>query len=329
MKLLLLGGTVFLGKHITRAALDAGHEPTLFHRGIHGADLFPEAEHVHGDRDGGLEPLRGRRFDAVIDMSGYLPRLVRASASLLRETAAHYTFISSVSAYRSFTTLGLTEDAPLAELPDESAEDIGEWYGALKARCEQVVSELYPGGDLLIRPGLIVGPDDPSDRFTYWVSRLARDGEVLAPGRPEHPVQVIDVRDLASWTVRMVERRASGAYNAVGPVEPLTMGEVLAVCREVGGGSGPITWVTEEFLAEQGVKPWIEMPLFIPESDPDSLGMDSVSIERAMHAGIAFRPLRETVSDTLEWDRGRPDGIVRRAGISPEREADVLRAWHG
>ncbi|MDA8343844.1 MAG: hypothetical protein M0Z66_00025 [Thermaerobacter sp.] len=329
MKLLLLGGTIFLGKHLAEAALAAGHEVTLFHRGVHGRDLFPAAEHVYGDRDGGLGPLRGRSFDAVIDMSGYLPRLVRESAALLAKSAGHYTFISSISAYASFTTLGMTEDALLAQLPSEGEENVGEWYGALKARCEQEVSRHFPGRDLLIRPGLIVGPDDPSDRFTYWVARLAQAGEALAPGRPSHPVQVIDVRDLAAWTLSMVERGAGGAYNAVGPKEPTTMGELLTLCREAGGGSGAITWVTEEFLAAQSVTPWSEMPLFVPESDPDSIGMDSVSIEKALGAGLALRPLRETVADTLHWDVGRPRDLARRAGISPEREAQLLRAWHG
>ncbi len=328
MRLLILGGTVFLGKHIAEAALSAGHDVTLFHRGQHGRDLFPSTEHLLGDRDGGLAALEGRRFDAAIDMSGYLPRVVRQSVELLADSVGHYTFISSVSAYRSFTEIGLTEDAPLAKLPSESEEDIGTWYGALKARCEAEVSRRFPGRDLLIRPGLIVGPDDPSDRFTYWVARGARDGEVLAPGRPGHPVQVIDVRDLAAWTLAMAERGASGAYNAAGPATPLTMGEVLAICREVGGGVGPLTWVTEGFLAEQGVAPWTEMPLFIPESDPDSIGLDSVSIRRALEAGLSLRPLRDTVQGTLVWERTRPQDAPRRNGITAKREQELLAAWH-
>ncbi len=329
MRLLILGGTVFLGKHIASAALAAGHDVTLFHRGQHGLDLFPSAEHVLGDRDGGLSALLGRRFDAVIDTSGYLPRVVRQSVQLLQASTSHYTFISSVSAYRSLTEIGATEEAPLAQLPSDSEEDISTWYGALKARCEAEVSGRFGERALLIRPGLIVGPDDPSDRFTYWVARGARDGEMLAPGRPQHPVQVIDVRDLAAWTLSMAERGATGAYNAAGPPAPLTMAEVLATCREVGGGIGPTTWVTEAFLAEQGVAPWTEMPLFIPESEPDAIGLDSVSIRKALSAGLALRPLRDTVRDTLAWDRTRPIDAVRRAGISAERERELLAAWHG
>lgn len=328
MRLLLLGGTVFLGKHIAQAALERGHEVTLFHRGLHGQELFPAAERVLGDRDGGLEPLRGRRFDAVIDMSGYLPRIVRESAALLSGAVDHYTFISSVSAYADFSRVGIDEEAPLAQLPAEPTEDIGQWYGALKARCEEEVAAHFPGAALLIRPGLIVGPDDPSDRFTYWVARMAEDGEVLAPGRPEHPVQVIDVRDLAEWTLDLVERKATGAYNAVGPALPLTMGGVLDACQAVGGSPGPVTWVSEEFLAEQSIVPWTEMPLFIPDSDPDAAGLDTVSIAKAVEDGLAFRPLGETIRDTLAWAKKRPTGLRRRAGITREREAQVLRDWH-
>ena len=329
MRLLLLGGTVFLGKHIAEAALAAGHDVTLFHRGQHGRELFPSAQHIFGDRDGGLGALVGRRFDAVIDTSGYLPRIVRQSAQSLSSNASHYTFISSVNAYRSLAETGVAEDAPLAQLPSESEEDIATWYGALKVRCEEEVLEQFPERALLIRPGLIVGPDDPSDRFTYWVARGARDGEMLAPGRPEHPVQVIDVRDLAAWTLAMVELSASGAYNAAGPKEPLTMAEVLATCRDVGRGLGATTWVPEEFLAAHGVAPWTEMPLFIPESEPDSIGLDSVSIQKALSSGLSFRPLHDTVRDTLAWDRSRPLDVPRRAGISTEREHDLLGAWHG
>ena len=319
MKLLLLGGTVFLGRHIAQAALEKGHQVTLFHRGVHGPALFPAAEHVLGDRDGGLQPLAGRHFDAVIDTSGYLPRVVRQSAELLRDLAAHYTFISSISAYRSFPAPGLTEDAPLAELPEEAGEDAGRWYGALKAICEKTVRRSFPGRSLVIRPGLIVGPDDPSDRFTYWVDRLARGGEVLAPGGPDQPVQLIDVRDLAAFTLALAERAAIGNYNATGPRQPIALREVLACCREVSGGTGPITWVGEEFLAERGVEPWSELPLFIPQSDPDARGFTSVSIAQALGAGLSFRPLRETVRDTLQWDRAQSGEIVRRAGLSQEQ----------
>ena len=326
MRLLLLGGTVFLGRHITAAALAAGHDVTLFHRGLHGPDLFPEAQHLCGDRDGGLDALAGRLFDAVIDTSGYVPRVVKQSAELLAPLARHYTFISSISAYRSMRDPGTAEDAPLAELPDAELEDMA-YYGALKASCESVVSRAFPDRCLLVRPGLIVGPDDPTDRFTYWVERLARPGEVLAPGGPKLPAQVIDVRDLAAWTLAMAERGATGAYNATGPEVPLTLGEVLETCRSVGGHENPITWVPEEFLTEHGVAAWSDMPLFVG-SDPEVRGMLSASIDKALGAGLALRPLLRTVADTLAWERSRPLDHPWRAGITAEREEDLLRTWH-
>lgn len=330
MRLLILGGTVFLGRHLVDAALEVGHDVTLFHRGVHGSDLFPDIEHLMGDRDGKLGALHGRTFDAVIDTSGYLPRVVRQSAEVLRDSVGHYTFISSVSAYRDLSQVGIDETAPLAELPADATEEIAQWYGALKAACEHEVESAFPGRTLNIRPGLIVGPDDPSERFTYWVTRLARGGEVLAPGSSAHPEQVIDVRDLASWTVRMVEGVRTGAYNAAGPEHPLTLEEVLKTCDQVGGQNARITWVAEDFLLAQGVAPWTEMPLWIPESDPESRGVDAVSIRKAVDAGLRFRPLVETVQATLDWDRTRSSDAPRRAGvgISPEREAELLALWH-
>lgn len=330
MRLLILGGTVFLGRHLVDAARAAGHDVTLFHRGLHGPDLFPDLEHLRGDRDGGLAALRGRTFDAVIDTSGYLPRVVRQSTEALRDSVGHYTFISSVSAYRDLSQIGIDESAPLAELPADATEEIATWYGALKAACEGEVESAFPGRALNIRPGLIVGPDDPSERFTYWVARLARGGEVLAPGSPARPEQVIDVRDLASWTVRMVEGKGTGAYNAVGPEHPLTLLDVIRACNEVGGEKARITWVTEQFLLSQGVVPWTEMPLWIPESDPESRGIDAVAIKKAVDAGLTFRPLAETVQATLDWDRVRSPEAPRRVGVGlrPEREAELLAVWH-
>ena len=327
MRLLLLGGTVFLGKHIAADALQRGHDVTLFHRGVHGPDLFPAARHVLGDRDGGLDVLATETYDAVIDTSGYVPRVVRQSVALLGPRAPHYTFISSISAYRSLRSPGGTEEEPLAELPDEREESMA-FYGALKARCEAVVQESYAERCLVIRPGLIVGPDDPSDRFTYWVARFARQGEVLAPGGPDRPVQVIDVRDLAAWTLSMVERGAAGTYNATGPEPPLTLGTVLETCARVGGHRDQVTWVSEAFLAGHGVEPWSDIPLVVSQSEEDERGMLSVSIAKARAAGLALRPLGETVQDTLEWERGRSSGHPWRAGISPEREEELLAAWH-
>src|SRR4051794_14737210 len=204
MKLLILGGTIFLGRYLAKAALERGHDLTLFNRSQHNSELYPDVEQLRGDRDGGLDVLRGRRWDAVVDTSGYLPHLVRASAELLADAVEHYTFISSISVYPHFRSLGQDESAPVGTLDDPSVEEItGESYGPLKTLCEQAVEQALPGRTLVVRPGLIVGPHDPSDRFTYWVHRVAQGGELLAPESPNWHTQIIDVRDLADWTLHM------------------------------------------------------------------------------------------------------------------------------
>lgn len=327
MKLLILGGTVFLGRHIVESALQRGHEITLFTRGERNPDLFPGVEKLRGNRDGNLAPLEGRRWDAVIDTSGYVPRVVRASAELLKDAVAHYTFISSISVYAGFETPGMDETAPVGTLADKGVEEItGETYGPLKALCERAVEEVRPGRALIIRPGLIVGPHDPTDRFTYWPRRVARGGEVLAPDRPDRATQIIDARDLAAWIVRMVEAGATGVYNATGPAERLMMGHLLDACNAAGGGSATFTWIPEQFLLDAGIGPWIELPLWVPASE--GVGFDSVSITRALAAGLTFRPLEETVRDTLAWDAARPADLQRRAGLDPEKEQETLRRWH-
>jgi nucleoside-diphosphate-sugar epimerase len=327
VKLLILGGTVFLGRHIVETALQRGHKITLFTRGERNPDLFPDVEKLRGNHDGNLAPLEGRRWDAVIDTSGYVPRVVRASAELLKDAVAHYTFISSISVYAGFETPNMDETAPVGTLADEGVEEItGETYGPLKALCEHAVEEVMPGRALIIRPGLIVGPHDPTDRFTYWPRRIARGGEVLAPDRPDRATQFIDARDLADWTVRMAEAGATGTYNATGPAERLTMGQLLDVCNTAGGGSAAFTWASEAFLLDAGVGPWIELPLWVPESE--GAGFDSVSIAKALAAGLSFRSLEETVRDTLAWDAARPADTQRRAGLDAEKERETLRRWH-
>ncbi|HEU5440175.1 MAG TPA: NAD-dependent epimerase/dehydratase family protein [Ktedonobacterales bacterium] len=345
MRLLVLGGTVFLGRHLVGEALARGHQVTLFNRGQHGPELFPEAERLRGDRDGDLEALRGRTWDAAIDTSGYVPRVVRASAELLADAVGTYAFVSSISVYRDFSRIGMDETAPVATLEDETTEEVtGETYGALKALCEREVERTLPGRALIVRPGLIVGPHDPTGRFTYWPTRVARGGEVLAPTPPERPVQIIDGRDLAAWMLTMVERRAAGVYQAAGPAEPLTLGALLDTCAEVcrteaADSDARITWVDEAFLQEHGVGPWVELPLWIPSSDESERGLDAVDCGRAIGTGLTFRPLSETVRDTLRWDVARRaaggsasavgSGPVRMpAGLEPAREEELLRAWH-
>jgi 2'-hydroxyisoflavone reductase len=328
MQLLILGGTVFLGRAIVEAALAEGHEVTLFTRGKHGPELFPGVERLTGDRTAGpegLAALRGRRWDAAIDTSGYVPRVVRDSAGLLAGAVEYYTFISTVSVYADYSAIGLDESAPLGVLEDEQAEAIdGQTYGPLKALCERAAEAAMSGRALIIRPGLIVGPHDPSDRFTYWPARAARGGAMLAPGRPEWVTQFIDVRDLAEWTLRMVVLRRSGVYNATGPERPLPFGKLIDACSALGGAR-PV-WVGEQFLLDQGVAPWSDLPLWIPESDETMAGFSQVSCARAIGAGLTFRPLAQTVADTLAWHASRPPEALR-AGISAEREAELLAGW--
>jgi 2'-hydroxyisoflavone reductase len=328
MKLLIIGGTVFLGRHLVEAARERGHQITLFNRGQHNPDLYPDIEKLRGDRDGDLSTLRGLRWDAAIDTCGYVPRVVRASAELLADAVDHYTFISSISVYADFGVLGIDERSAVGTLADAAVEDItGETYGPLKALCEQAAEQAMPGRVLTIRPGLIVGPHDPTDRFTYWPHRTAQGGDVLAPGRPEHRTQIIDVRDLAAWIVRMAEAGQVGIYNATGPDYPLTIGRLLEECKAVSGRDAHFEWVAERFLLDAGVTPWSEVPLWVPEEDPENKGFDSVNCGKAIDAGLRFRPLADTVRDTLAWDATRPADLERRAGLKRECEAELLEAW--
>jgi len=327
VKLLILGGTVFLGRHLVEAALAGGHEVTLFNRGNH-KEASSNVETIIGDRDGDLSALQGRQWDAVIDTCGYVPRIVSKSARALAESVGHYTFISSISAYRDFSLLDFDETAPVGTLEDESVEEVGgETYGPLKALCEKAAEEAMPGRTLVIRPGLIVGPHDPTDRFTYWPQRVAQGGEMLAPGNPDQLVQFIDVRDLAEWTIRMVEARVTGVYHATGPDRKLTFGEFLQGARDALGSDAELRWVDESFLKEKGVGFWVELPLWIPESE-GMAGFMAADCTKAIRAGLTFRPLAETVRDTQAWQLTRPADRPWKAGITREREVAVLRAWH-
>jgi 2'-hydroxyisoflavone reductase len=327
MRILVLGGTVFLGRFLVEAALNRGHEITLFNRGQHNPDLFPQIEKLRGDRSEDLSALHGRRWQATIDTCGFVPRVVAASARLLSGAIDHYTFISTLSVYAEDAPAGANEHAPTGTLADGSVEEItAETYGPLKALCEQAAEAAMPGRVLAIRPGLIVGPFDPSDRFTYWPRRIARGGEVLAPGRPERRVQFIDVRDLADWVIRLVESGNTGIYNATGPDYPLSMGKTLEACREETGAAAKFTWVEDEFLLKQQVIPYTEIPLWVPESMTPSF--DKFDCSKAFAAGLAIRPLADTIRDTLAWDASRPAGTIHSSGLAPEREARLLEAWH-
>lgn len=327
MRILILGGTIFLGRHIVDCALANGDEVTLFTRGKHGADLFPQVERLRGDRDGGLSVLAGRSWDVAIDTCGYVPRVVRASVRLLAAQVEHYTFISSISVYRDTSSPGTAEDGPVGTLADPTIETIdGETYGPLKAQCEGAAEAEMPGRVLNVRPGLIVGPHDPSDRFTYWVERVAKGGDVLAPGRAERPVQVIDARDLAAWILDMATRRETGVYNATGPERPLTLGDILESAKRSSKSDARFTWVPADFLEQHGVAAWSEMPVWVPE-EGDSAGIFAVDCRKAFAARLVFRSIDETVRDTLAWARTLPVDRALRAGIPRTREADLLTAW--
>ncbi len=325
MDLLVLGGTRFAGRFFVEGALAAGHRVTVFHRGTTGADLHPGAERLLGDRDGGLGVLAGRRWDAAIDFCGYVPRVVGAGVAVLRDAVPHYTFVSSVSAYAEPVPPDATEDAPLATLADPAVEEItGETYGGLKAACEAVVHAGFPGRSLVVRPGLIVGPNDPTDRFPYWPRRLARGGRVLVPDVPALPVQVIDARDLAGWMLAQVEGKTTGTFNAVGPRAPLALRECLERIRAAVGSDATFEWVDESFLVARGVLPWMEIPLWLHGAESG----DTFSGARAWASGLFPRPLEDTARDTLAWDLARVgDAHPASPALTPEREAELLREW--
>ncbi len=329
MNLLILGGTVFVGRHLTQAALDRGHTVTHFNRGQHNPELFPDVEKLRGDRDGDLAALEGRRWDAVIDTCGYVPRIVSASATLLADGVDHYTFISSVSAFASFEQPDQDESAPLGTMADPTVEEItGETYGPLKALCEQAAETAMPGRVLTIRPGLIVGPDDPTDRFTYWPVRVSRGGQVPAPSGPGYETEIIDVRDLAEWVIRLVEGKVTGIFNATGPDYPLTLGEVLETSREVCASDAEFVWMPEQFLQGNEVQPWSQIPLWVGEG-AEYAGFARIDCRKAQAAGLTYRPLAETIRDTLAWAATRPADHALRAGLTAEREAALLALWNG
>ncbi|MCR2805345.1 NAD-dependent epimerase/dehydratase family protein [Paenibacillus soyae] len=326
MKLLMLGGTRFLGKTIVETALRRGHEVTLFNRGNR-PELFPQLEQLAGDRDGGLDALLGREWDAVIDTSGYVPRVVKQSLEALSTKVRHYTFISTIDVYDEKVPGVISENHPVKKLEDESMEDVQTAYGPMKARCEELVMEQMDGEALIVRCGLIAGPGDHSDRLTYWPSRVARGGEVLAPGNPQAPVQFIDVRDLSEWIVCKIEERCKGIFTATGPSEPLTMGRFLQACARTVADDASFTWVTDDFLKEHEVGAWIEMPLWIPESE-NLHSLMSIDVSKAINAGLAYRPLEETIKDTLRWDNERQERTERKAGLAAEKEQRLLELWN-
>ncbi|MEP7145930.1 MAG: NAD-dependent epimerase/dehydratase family protein [bacterium] len=324
MNILILGGTVFLGRHLVKSALSRNHTITLFNRGQHNPELFPEIEKIKGDRTVSLDQLKDRKFDAVIDTCGYFPRAVKMSAEFLKDSADHYTFISSVSVYKDFSIKGMDENAVTGKIEDESIEEItGESYGPLKVLCENAVTDIYNDRALNIRPGLIVGENDPSDRFTYWVHRISDGGKVFAPDGRDSNVQFIDVKDLADWTIKMAEEKNSGVYNATGPDYELTFGNFIKACQEVTKKKSEIIWAGEQFITDENVSGWTDLPMWISQEEE---GVNNINISKAVKDGLKFRPIKETITDTLKFDKTRKNYVLR-AGLKPERESQLIKKW--
>jgi 2'-hydroxyisoflavone reductase len=318
--LLILGGTGFIGPHLTQEALRLGWKVTHFNRGKRAGGGVPDVETLIGDRKGQLEALRGRTWDVVIDDTGYIPKYVRMSSELLAPNVGYCLYISSISAYASFAKPN-DERSPTGKLSNPDIEQISnDTYGPMKALCEQYSEQAFKGRIAVVRPGYIVGPLDPTDRFTYWPVRASLGGEMLAPGTPHDPIQIIDVRDLAVWMMRLVEARTTGYFNAVSPPGAFTMGELIEASRQATPQSGTaVTWVPEDFLASR----------WKPE-ELDSAGSSLTAAQRASRAGLHSRPLRDTVRDTLEWFHTLPADRQAKlhAGLDAKKEADTLRAWH-
>ena len=336
LRILFLGGTGFIGPHMVQRAIDRGHQVTLFSRGRHGTELFPGVERLIGDRNGQLDALKGKRWDVVIDNSGYTADNVKASGELLAGNVSHYLFTSTLDAYRDYFTAGIDESFPLATLPAGAPQDPGKYYGPLKAMSEREVARIYPNHHTIIRPGWIVGPGDNAHLFTYWVLRVRRGGDILTPGSPDDPMQVIDARDLAAFVIHAAEERLPGAYNAVGPQS--NWAEMLHGIKASTSATSRFHWADADFLKANGVKPFFGMPLWWPsrnDYDPGpmpsgltgGIGIFRVKGDKALAAGMTHRPLADLVRDTADWyakefkdwpETGRP-------GPTPAREAELIK----
>jgi 2'-hydroxyisoflavone reductase len=330
LRILILGGTGFIGPFQVRYALERGHTVTLFNRGRTNADMFPEVETLIGDRNGQLEALRGRNWDVVIDNSRSNPDWVRMSAEFLKDSVDRYFYVSSRSAYADTSRVPMTADAPAftyetAGVPRDS-ERLP--YGLAKALSERAAQRIFAGRTNVVRPGLIIGPGDETDRFTYWLVRIDRGGEVLAPGDPSDPIQIIDVRDFTEWMIRMAETGHTGVFNGVGPATPRPLAELLYGIRAVTTAETTFTWVNYDFLTDIGIRPYSDMPVWMPPT-AGRQGFARFDLRPEVEAGLTFRPLAVTAQDTLEYHFSRPPErqAELRAGISAEREAEVLAAW--
>lgn len=334
LKILFLGGTGFLGPHTVKHAIARGHEVTLFNRGRSKEELFPELETIIGNRDPnigiGLKGLNGRRWDCVIDTSGYVPRIVDASTKQLQNQCDQYLFISSISVYKDIHKIALDEESSVGTLEDDTVESInGETYGPLKAYCEQISEKNFANKTTVIRPGLIVGPRDRTDRYTYWPVRIAKGGEVLAPGDGKDFVQYIDVRDLGAFIIHCLEQKAMGIFNATSAMNSESSLDMMNSCKEGSGSDASFTWTDADFLEQQNIQPWSNMPVWIPRQS-EMAGLSQVSVSKAEKQGLKIRPRKETVQDTLSWfgNLSKSRRKTLRAGISQKKESETLLVWH-
>lgn len=331
VRILILGGTGFIGPHQVRYALARGHTVTLFNRGRTNPGLFSNVETLIGDRNGDLESLRGRTWDVAIDNSTNRPDWVELSANFLKDSVDRYFYVSSRSAYSDTSRVPMTADAPTFTYETAGVEPGAERipYGLAKALSERAAQAIFPGRTNIVRPGLIIGPGDETDRFTYWPVRIHRGGEVLAPGDPSDPIQIIDVRDLTEWMIRMAEDGAVGVFNGVGPRIPRPMAELLYGIRGITTAETTFTWVNYEFLTQMGLRPYADLPVWMPPT-PGREGFARFDLTPEVEAGLTFRPLAVTARDTLDYHFSRPPErqATLRAGVSEEREAEVLAAWH-
>ncbi|AST91510.1 NAD-dependent dehydratase [Sutcliffiella cohnii] len=339
MKVLVIGGTRFLGRFIVEEALKQGHEVTLFNRG-NNQELFPQLETIIGDRTEDLSLLDTGKWDAAIDTCGFTPRAVDEMTKMLADKIDHYTYISSISVYKDWAVNNIDESYDVQTLSDDQVNEIGygtseqinEHYGALKARCEQTAEQNLPNKTFSIRAGLLVGPHDYTDRFTYWVERIQKGGKVFVPGRKDRPLQWIDARDLASWIVKKVDEKVTGVYNVTGPAEMLTMENFLKACIEVTNSSSQLIWADEQFVTQKEIAPWSQLPLWIPETTPlpgqkePWIGTFTININKALHLGLTFRPIEETVHDTLQWDLTR-GSRKKTAGLTLQLEKELLEEY--
>ncbi len=325
MRILFIGGTRFVGRAIAEAALDRDHEITLLHRGHTRPEGLEQAEHLQADRDGDLSVLSGRSFDATVDVCAYVPRQVRQLAEALDGRGGHHVFISTMSVYADTVEPGLTEDGTLVSLDDPETEKVtGETYGGLKVLCEQQAASSYGDALTVVRPTYVIGPRDHTGRFTRWVRRIARGGDVLAAGPYDAPMQVIDARDQAEWTVKLTEDGTAGTFNSISPTPPFGFGDLLdATVRAIGPSGTNLVWPDPTWLKEQG-ETYQTMPLWTEGEREWTLAADPT---RALAAGLSPRPLAETISDTWKWIQDEQPPLVPGWGVSEDREAELLAAW--